>query len=98
MGFGLLALAALAKETALIAVVGLCLYLVLERRWRQAMGLGLAVGLPFAAWQVVLWAWLGQPGVGAGGAMATSFEWLPFAGLLRAATVEWSALWLLLAS
>jgi len=93
----LLALAALAKETALIAVGGLCLYLVLERRWRQAMGLGLTVGLPFAAWQVMLWAWLGRPGVGAGGAMATPFEWLPFAGLLRVATVEWSAFWVLLA-
>jgi hypothetical protein len=97
LGFGLLALAALAKETALIAVAGLCIYLVLERRWRQAMGLGLTVGLPFAAWQVVLWAWLGRPGVGAGGAMATPFEWLPFAGLLRVATVEWSAFWILLA-
>jgi len=29
--------------------------------------------------------------------MATSFEWLPFAGLLRAATVSWPAFWLLLA-
>jgi len=81
-----IALAALAKETALIAAAGLLL-----------AGLGLAVGLPFAAWQGVLWTWLGRPGVGAGGAMATSFEWLPFAGLLRVATVSWPAFWLLLA-
>jgi len=92
-----IALAALAKETALIAAAGLLLYLALEHRWREAVGLGLAVGLPFAAWQGVLWAWLGRPGVGAGGAMATSFEWLPFAGLLRVATVSWPAFWLLLA-
>jgi hypothetical protein len=97
IGSLLLALAALAKETALVAVAGLLLYLVLERRWRQAMGLGLAVGLPFVVWQVVLWVWLGRPGVGAGGAMGTPFEWLPFAGLLRVATVKWSAFWLLLA-
>ena len=92
-----LALAALAKETALIAAAGLFLYLALERRWREAVGLGLMVGLPFVAWQGVLWAWLGSPGVGAGGAMATSFEWLPFGGLLRVATVSWPVFWLLLA-
>jgi hypothetical protein len=92
-----LALAALAKETALIAVAGLVLHLALERRWRDAAGLGLAVGIPFVVWQIVLWAWFGRPGVGAGGAMATPFERLPFAGLLRAATVSWPAFWLLLA-
>jgi len=93
----LLSLAALAKETALIAAGGLFLYLALERRWREAMLLGVGVGLPFVLWQGVLWAWLGSPGVGAGGAMATPFEWLPFAGLLRVATVKWSVFWLLLA-
>jgi len=93
----LLALAALAKETALIVVAGLLLHLALEQRWREAWKLGLAVGIPFAAWQAVLWAWLGKPGVGAGGAMATSFEWLPFAGLMRVAMVSWPAFWLLLA-
>jgi len=93
----LLALAALAKETSLIAAAGLLLYLTLEHRWKEAVKLGLVVGLPFAAWQGVLWAWLGSPGVGAGGAMATSFEWLPFTGLMRVATVSWPAFWLLLA-
>jgi len=93
----LLALAALTKETALIVTAGLLLHLVLERRWREAVGLGAVVGLPFIAWQGVLWAWLGTPGVGAGGAMATPFEWLPFAGLLRVATVSLPAFWLLLA-
>ena len=92
-----IALAALAKETALLAAAGLLLYLALEHRWREAMGLGLAVGLPFAAWQGVLWVWLGTPGIGAGGAMATPFEWFPFAGLLRVATMSWPAFWLLLA-
>ncbi|MFQ6101590.1 MAG: AZOBR_p60025 family cell surface glycopolymer formation protein [Anaerolineae bacterium] len=93
----LLALAALTKETTLVAVTGLLLYLVLGRRWREAVKLGLVVGLPFVAWQAVLWAWLGALGVGAGGAMATPFEWLPFAGLARVATVSWPVLWLLLA-
>ena len=93
----LLALAVLAKETALVAVAGLLLYLALERRWGEAVKLGAGAVLPFAIWQCVLWAWLGSPGVGAGGAMATPFEWVPFAGLLRVATVSWPAFWLLLA-
>jgi hypothetical protein len=84
-----MALAALTKETALIAVAGLLLYWALERRWWEAVRLGLIVGVPFAAWQGVLWAWLGAPGVGAGGAMATSFEAIPFWGLLSVTRVDW---------
>lgn len=93
----LLALSALAKETALIATAGLLLHLALERRWREAVRMGMAAVIPFAAWQGVLWFWLGMPGVGSGGAMATPFEWLPFAGLLRIATVNLPTFWLLLA-
>ncbi|MBN1954967.1 MAG: hypothetical protein JW900_07935 [Anaerolineae bacterium] len=93
----LLALAALAKETALVAAAGLLLHLALERRWREAVQLGLLVGLPFAAWQGALWAWLGEPGVGSGGAMATPFEAIPFMGLGRVAMESWPAFWLLLA-
>jgi hypothetical protein len=93
----LLVLAALAKETTLVVAAGLFLYLVLERRWRRAAVLSLAVGIPFAVWQGALWLWLGSPGVGAGGAMATPFEWLPFAGLMRVARISWPVFWLLLA-
>jgi len=92
-----LALAALAKETSLVAAAGLGLHLLLERRWRAALTLTAVVGLPFLAWQGVLWAWLGRPGLGSGGAMATPFEVVPFAGLARVATVSWPAFWLLLA-
>jgi hypothetical protein len=94
---GLLALAALAKETALLTTAGLLLYLALERRWRETVTLSLAVGLPFVAWQGVLWAWLGTPGIGAGGDMATPFEGIPFAGLWRVAAASLPAFWLLLA-
>ena len=93
----LFALAALTKETTLVAVAGLLLYLGLEQRWRDAFSLGLGVVGPFAAWQGALWICFGKPGVGSGGAMATSFEWIPFAGLLRIAAVSWPAFWLLLA-
>jgi len=94
---GLLLLAALAKETALVAAAGLLLYLLLERRFRLLTVTAAAVLLPFALWQALLWAWLGQPGVGSGGAMATSFESIPFAGLARVAAVDWRAFVLLLA-
>jgi hypothetical protein len=91
------ALAALTKETTLIAVAGLLLYLLFNRRWHDGLQLGLGAVLPFIAWQGTLWIWLGKPGVGSGGAMATPFEWFPFGGLLRIATVSWPAFWLLLA-
>jgi hypothetical protein len=94
---GLLALAALTKETTLVAAGGLLLYLALERRWWEAVKFAALVGVPFAAWQGVLWAWLGAPGVGAGGAMATPFEAIPFMGLLRVTQDSWQAFWILLA-
>jgi hypothetical protein len=92
---GLLASAALAKETALIAVAGVLLHLALERRWGHGLALGAGVGLPFALWQGFLWYWLGAPGLGSGGAMATPFEALPFMGLLRVAAISLPAFLLL---
>jgi hypothetical protein len=92
-----MALAALTKETTLVAVAGLLLYLALERRWWEAFKLGLIAGLPFAIWQGVLWIWLKSPGIGSGGDMATPFEVIPFWGLLRVAQVDWRVFWLLLA-
>jgi len=93
----LLALAVLAKETTLVAVAGLVLYLALERRWWEATKLGLIVGLTFAIWQGALWGWLGAPGIGSGGDMATPFEVIPFWGLLRVAQVDWRVFLILLA-
>jgi hypothetical protein len=97
LGFVFLALAALTKETTLIAVAGLLLYLAIKRRWWEAVRLGLIAGAPFVVWQGVLWAWLGAPGVGAGGAMATSFEVIPFWGLLSVARMDWRVFGILLA-
>jgi hypothetical protein len=53
------------------------------RRWRSMIGLGLISILPYAVFQLWLWATFGAPGLGSGGAMATSFEIIPFMGLLR---------------
>lgn len=81
LGVFLFALAALAKETALVFVAGYLLFLLARRQWRRLLGMALGVGLPFLAWQAVLWAWLGRPGLGSGGAGATNWEILPFRGL-----------------
>jgi hypothetical protein len=82
----LLALAALTKETALIFVAGYGLYLLAQRRWRILVAFGAIAGLPFVAWQGILYARLGAFGVGSGGAMATSFEMVPFGGVIRIVT------------
>jgi len=92
----LFAFAALSKETTLIAVAGFLIFLLLNGQWREMALLGIGVVGPFLIWQGVLWTWLGEPGVGSGGAMATSFEWFPFAGLLRTAGVSRQAFWVLL--
>jgi hypothetical protein len=85
VGAALFALSALTKETMLLTAAGYGLYLGLTQGWRPAFLFGgMAVG-PFVLWQSVLWLWLGQPGIGSGGAGATSFELIPFGGLLRIA-------------
>lgn len=88
----LFALAALAKETALIFAGAYGLYLLLTCGWRPALRFGAVAVGPYAGWQLVLWRWLGGPGIGSGGAMATSFEILPFMGLWRIGAVSWTAL------
>jgi hypothetical protein len=81
-----LALAGLTKETTLFFAAGFALVLLLERRVLLAVGLGAAAVLPFALWQIVLYQRLGAFGVGSGGALATSFEIIPFAGVARILT------------
>jgi hypothetical protein len=81
----LLALAALTKETTLFFVAGYALYSILERRWRDVVRFGVIAAAPFAVWQIVLAIWLGKPGIGSGGAMATPFEIVPFNGIWRLA-------------
>ena len=89
------ALAALTKETALVFVGGYLLFLLARRQWHRFAGLALGVGLPFLAWQIVLWAWLGSPGLGSGGAGATAWEILPYRGLWSVGGVDMRALALL---
>lgn len=80
------ALAAFAKETTLVVAAGYGLYLLSQRRWQDAVLFGLISLLPFVIWQFVLIQLFGTPGVGSGGALATSFELIPFAGVIRILT------------
>jgi hypothetical protein len=95
LGVALFALAALTKETALVFVGGYLLYLLARRHWDRAVGLALGAGAPFLAWQVVLWAWLGRPGLGSGGAGATGWEIIPFHGFWSVGSVDLRVLALL---
>ncbi|MEB2288320.1 MAG: hypothetical protein OZ934_09435 [Anaerolineae bacterium] len=81
----LLALAALAKETTAFFALGIALHLVLIGRWRAVLTLALIAAAPFLAWQGVLIAWLGTPGVGSGGALATAFTPIPYGGVWQIA-------------
>jgi hypothetical protein len=79
-------LAALAKETTLFFVAGYGLYLLVGQRWLRAIMFGSVAVLPFVLWQLVLRSTLGSFGIGSGGAKATSFEIIPFAGVARILT------------
>ncbi len=88
----LFALAALSKETALVFAGAYGLYLIVIGEWRTAVRFGFVAAAPLILWQVVLWRWLGSPGIGSGGAMATFFEIIPFMGLWRIGMVSVPAL------
>jgi hypothetical protein len=80
------AFAALAKQTTLLFAAGYVLYWLYQRRWHVAGLFGMIVIAPFTIWQIVLYRRLGAFGVGSGGALATSFEMIPFAGVIRILT------------
>ena len=93
----MLALAGLAKETTGLFTAGYLLYFALNRRWWDAVRMGLIVGVPFLAWQIALYDWLGEFGIGSGGAKATPFEIIPYGGLFKIATEGSVAAFLVLA-
>lgn len=88
----LMAFAVLAKETALVFAGACGFYLLLTAGWRPALRFGLVIVAPFALWQIALWRWLGNPGLGSGGAMATPFELIPLMGLWRIGATSLPAL------
>lgn len=82
----MLAFSVFAKETTLFFVAGYGLYYLLQRRWIDAFWLVLVVGVLFGAWQLYLRSTFGAFGIGSGGAMATPFEVIPFAGVAKIVT------------
>jgi hypothetical protein len=87
MVFGL---AALSKETTLVFLAAYLVFALMRCEWRQVIGLGIGV-IPFVLYQFLLWAWLGDFGVGSGGAGATPFSLIPLGGYLAMIRVKLAA-------
>ncbi len=83
-------LATLTKEVTLIFAVAYAIHALVQREWRWVVALA-ATALPYAAYQLVLWGWLGSPGIGSGGAGATPFSPIPLAGWLSIINVSMTA-------
>jgi len=96
-GAGLLGLACLAKETSLPFVAGYAMAFALARQWRHLGELALLALLPEALLQLLLKLWLGEFGLGSGGAGASPFSPVPFGGLIEVGFVKLKALLLWLA-
>ncbi|HSD83226.1 MAG TPA: hypothetical protein VLG46_05185, partial [Anaerolineae bacterium] len=92
-----LAVAALTKEMTLAVAAGIGLVYLFHHQWRRSLVFGIGVLLPFVIWQIMLWQWLGQPGLGSGGDLATPFEIVPLRGLWSLAFLDWR-IFLLLAA
>jgi hypothetical protein len=88
LGWCLLGLAVFARETALLFVVAALAAYLSQRDYRRALSLALIALIPFLVFQAWLWRTFGQPGIASGGAMATSFEIIPYMGLLRIGQVS----------
>jgi hypothetical protein len=82
------AIAALTKEMTLAFAAAVGVVYLVQRDWRKLIGFSVIVLAPFAIWQIVLWQWFGQPGIGSGGALATPFEIVPLRGLWSLALLD----------
>lgn len=76
-------LALFAKEVTIFFVAAAGLSALLNKQWRDVVGLTAFALLPYAIFQIWLWQIFGRPGFGSGGAMATAFELIPFMGFFR---------------
>jgi hypothetical protein len=85
----LFGLALFTKEVTILFLAAAGLSALINRRWNDLIGLIVFAFLPFALFQAWLWITFGEPGIGSGGAMATSFEVVPFMGFLRIGFDSW---------
>lgn len=82
-----------AKETSLVFwAAGLAGAWLASAGRRRELLPWLLGACAYAGWQLWLWLAFGSSGLVTGGAMATSFEWIPFMGLLRVGLVSGRAL------
>jgi hypothetical protein len=88
----LMGLALFTKETSLLFWLPVLLGEFFGEKRKRAISWLCAGGLLFAGWQFWLWQVFGSPGLGSGGAMATSFEWIPFMGLWRIGPISMAVL------
>ncbi len=84
-GWLLIGLSIFAKEVTLLFLAALLLEYAVNRNWKDLAGASILAGLPFVIFQGWLWIIFGRPGIGSGGAMSTSFELIPYMGILRIA-------------
>jgi len=92
----LFGLAVFAKETTIIFLLAAILSELTDQRRGRPLAAYLAVVGAFIGWQAWLRFTFGSPGLASGGDMATSFEWIPFMGLLRIGSVDMLTLGLFL--
>jgi len=78
-------LAVFAKEVTILFVAAIFLSYLIDFNLRSMIGISVIVFLPYFLFQVWLYSVFGEFGFGAGGNMATSFEWIPLMGLWRIA-------------
>ncbi len=88
-------LAVFTKETMLLAGLAYVLHLFSQRQIKKSALFAAILIIPFSLYQLFLYWWLGQFGVGSGGAGATPFEIIPLGGLFRVTEISWSAFWVL---
>jgi hypothetical protein len=81
------ALAVLTKEITILFVIAIGIH-ILHRRFRDGVLFGTIAILPFLLWKIALFEWFHDWGMTAGGAMSTSFEWMPFAGWWKLAAAN----------
>lgn len=79
---GILLLASLTKELALLYGLGWLLFYLARREWGNSLKLASAWLLPFVGWQILLWYRFGKDGLSAG----EPFSWLPFGGFFAASS------------
>ncbi len=82
-----IALAILCKEITILFLAAFAGSYLLKD-WKKSLLWAAAGALPFVVWKIVLYSWFQDWGLNSGGAMATSFEWIPYFGWWRLALVS----------